>query len=34
VHPATRRERKWTSPLPADFVALLANIDRDAEPTR
>ena len=27
VHPVTRRERAWTSPLPADFATLLAAID-------
>ena len=28
VHPVTRRECTWTSPLPADFAALLAAVDR------
>ncbi len=28
VHPVTRRERTWTSPLPDDFAALLAAVDR------
>jgi 23S rRNA pseudouridine1911/1915/1917 synthase len=27
VHPVTRRERTWTSPLPKDFADLLASID-------
>ena len=26
VHPATRRTREWTSPLPADFADLLASL--------
>jgi 23S rRNA pseudouridine1911/1915/1917 synthase len=27
VHPVTRRQRKWSSPLPGDFAALLAAVD-------
>jgi 23S rRNA pseudouridine1911/1915/1917 synthase len=30
VHPVTRRERKWTSPLPEDFAELLASIDAES----
>ena len=32
VHPVTRRERTWTSPLPAEFAALLASIDAQSKP--
>jgi len=27
VHPVTRRQRTWSSPLPADFAALLSAVD-------
>ena len=35
LHPVTRRECRWTAPLPADLAALIARVRRhDIEPTR
>ena len=35
LHPVTRRECRWTAPLPADLAALIARVRRhDTEPTR